>query len=228
MAYLKYLFIYSLFILQDPVIEDWVGEYYGVMDSKQAVLNIEAKENKLVGEINAEGYYYQFNTSSKEDHITGYISDIQTGDTYVIAATMDGKTIDISIEGSHYVFTSDKPIEVSKTKELNAGLDQELVGGWRYTEIISSETFSVARENKLILNKKGTYTLQIGDSDGKGDAGDFSTGTEKTQTGNWKTANEILYFQEDTEWVAYASYMVDEDALYLEFENGEEQTWKRF
>lgn len=216
------------FFFQPPLINEWVGDYYGIVDGKQAVLTIEAQKDKLVGEVNAEGYYYQFTATAKEDIVTGYINNIQTGESLVMSARKnDENEIIVSVEEVYYIFSSEEPEKPKKTVVTKENLDPELIGSWRYTEVNNTNDFSVATDYFLLLNQDGTFTYKIGDSDGESDAGNFSSGSNESHSGNWKNIHNAIYLKEDDKWEVFAKYSLDGNLLLLEFEDGQKQTWNR-
>lgn len=211
-----------------PIIENWVGSYYGIVDGKQAQLTIKAENDKLVGEVNAEGYYYQFTATANDDIVTGYINNIQTGESLLMSARKnENNEIIVSVEGAYYIFSSEEPENTHQASTVKGKLDAKLIGSWRYTEVNNTNDFSVATDYFLMLNKEGTFVYKIGESDGEGDAGNFSSGSNESHNGNWKSIHNAIYLQEAEEWKLFAKYSIDGNLLLLEFENGQKQTWNK-
>lgn len=221
------LFIVLFHFLQVPEINNWAGKYYGVVDGKQAVLTVELDGNQLVGEVNAEGYYYQFTTAYQENNVTGYINDIQTGKSLMMSARKNNDEIIVTVEDVYYIFKSQEDKSVSKTTRSSSALNTELIGNWRFTEINTIDDYSVTTDYYLMLNKDGSYTYKIGDSDGEGESGNFSSGSNESHSGQWKSEKGAIYFQNNNAWEFFATYLVEEDILELSFEDGEQQTWNR-
>ena len=206
--------------------DNWVGSYYGIVDGKQAELTIKAENDKLVGEVNAEGYYYQFTATANDDIVTGYINNIQTGESLLMSARKnEDHEIVVSVEGAYYIFSSEEPKQSKPALTIKENLDPELIGSWRYTEVNNTDDFSVTTDYFLMLNEEGTFVYKIGDSDG--DAGNFSSGSNESHSGNWKSIHNAIYLKENDEWKVFAKYNLDGNLLLLEFENGQKQTWNR-
>lgn len=130
--------------------------------------------------------------------------------------------------GSGPVSSPSSNMGQSQPSYSNVQRDQRLIGGWRYTQSYTSGDFSAVSEWYMQLNADGTYRYGDGQVMGGGAGSSFDSGQGGVETGQWKTENKVIYFNEGYGWQPYATYIVDSNSMLFKFDSGSKELWDRY
>ncbi len=131
--------------------------------------------------------------------------------------------------------TSEEAFEQSNNpqKKKVMELDQNLIGTWRYTEVISSGSgdfhASMTTDYFFQFKEDGTFSVWTGDSYAGNSDMTFSSNSSNTQQGKWQTeaAKKALYFTDlTTNQTAYTFYYVEAYKLML-YNNASKKVYER-
>jgi hypothetical protein len=221
----------------------WSGKFEGTIIGINATITAEAIGPEWNGDINASGYPLKMSGMITDNTCSGIMSDPQTGAESAFAATMDGSTLIIvirdvnpntgQIEDMQFPFIKTAPASgaLSKTVAVTVhaeGVDDALVGTWRYTDTYVSGDFSVATDYFMQFDPDGRAYVTDGRTAGGNFNASFDSGAGDVHQATWKAENKVLYFSDGTSgWQAYATYYAEPARMMLTYNNGKKQVWEK-
>ena len=128
---------------------------------------------------------------------------------------------------------TDYPInlQISLAQKTNPQLDNDpaLVGLWVSSDSHCSDDSCLASQRKMLILPDGTF--HQGDSQLiGGDAGvGMSSSSDKVVSGEWKTANRIVYARanKDYQWIPVSRYYIQDGKMLLTFQDGSREVWRK-
>ena len=222
------------------------GTYKGNVNGKPAVMTIKSDGSSLTGAIIMGSYRYGLTGKVNGSAVSGYMTDANGKAVNMTMQGLDNRLIMVLIVKHPATGQIVRRVPLTFTRgaggsapgrqtgnvaSSNSGqLDRSLVGRWRYSKIYRSGSFSTTTTRYLSMLGNGTYQygggrLYVSDVNASG-----RSGRSNVQTGNWKTANNIIYVkgQGSSNWQAYARYFVKGNSMMMTFGNGKRQLWKRY
>ena len=217
------------------------GRYEGMLQQTYSTLVLKQNEDKVSGEINANGYIYRIEGVAENGDIKGKFFDSGTGAVLPCTASLDGSTIRFDVEvfnprsgeSQHLKLTFSRESTALTDKRLrqNAGGSEQalhnpiVVGRWRHTYAQGSDGYSIAVDTWMIVNADGTYEYGEGKAAGEG----LQVEGGPTSRGHWRTHGQYLHFKEAgaQHWVPLARYYVEANKMLLTYGDGEREIWYR-
>lgn len=243
---LLFAFILSIKTVDAQSIPTWDGDFEGTIVGISSILTGESDADSWIAVIDAGGYLFDLQCTLENTVCAGTMTDPQTQVSIPFKAILENDRITLSItdvnpltglqEQMDFVFLKSTGTETSKAvtppsnTTMNTGsknLDAALVGSWRRTESYVSGEFSFATDWHMLINADGTYQYGEGRTMGGGPSSSIDSGTGKTESGNWKTENQILFVHDGNQWQQYARYYQENGNLMFTFANGKKQIWER-
>jgi len=215
--------------------------YEGMLQQTRSTLVLQQNEDKVTGEINANGYLYRIEGVIENGDMRGKFFDSGTGAALPCTASLDGSTIrfDVEVVNPHsgesqhlkFTFTRGSNAQVeTRLRQTDGGTEQRLrnlavVGRWRHTYAQGSDGYSIAVDTWMIIKADGTYEY----GEGKAASEGLQVEGGPTSRGQWRTSGQYLHFKEAgaQHWVPLARYYVEANKLLLTYADGEREIWYR-
>ena len=221
----------------------WSGKFEGTIIGINATITAQAIGPDWTADVNASGYPFKLSGLIVDNSCSGTMSDPQTGAESGFAAFMEGSTLNIiirdinpntgNIEDMQFAFlkTGNASGALSKAVAVTVmaeGVDQALVGTWRYTDTYVSGDFSVATDYFMQFDLDGRAYVTDGRTAGGNFNASFDSGAGDVHQATWKAENKVLYFNDGTSgWQSYATYYAEPYRMMLTYANGKKQVWEK-
>lgn len=220
---------------------DWNGQYMGSFQDQQASATLQEQNDNITGELLVANYPYQIRATVVDNwSARGQLVDQATGGELPLQLQLNGNQLTLNLEAMQIVLIKQgtpkaggplgQPQVKRNTSQESVERDQGIIGSWLYSKSYTSgDSFGGVTETSMIIRADGTY--QYGGSQvAGGDASvSFQSGGGDWSSGEWKTANGIIYIKEQgsANWTAYCEYVVDYENLLFTFEDGTKMLWNR-
>jgi hypothetical protein len=112
-------------------------------------------------------------------------------------------------------FDSASQQEPTLAPQPQTSIDPNLVGHWRYTEILGSGDFTIVTDYHIIFGSDGMFSSYSEGEDGQ---------TQNYVEGNWSASDTVITFTSDGTSESYGYQIVN---AYLIFEGTTNQFWER-
>lgn len=226
------------------------GTYSGMLNGTPTTLTLQQQGSSFQGEADAGGYRYTLSGTVQGNTATGQLSDPQTGGAMNVELALQGDQLSLVLLAQDgFGQTNRIPAQFQRGAAASQGLgsqgmgagtgspaqenverDPALVGGWSYTESMTSGDASMVTQMFLQVNPDGTYATGNGRAvgGGAGWSGDTGYGGDVAR-GQWRTQNGVVYVKENGvgQWAPYARYYVEGGRMMFTFGDGSRQVWHR-
>lgn len=220
----------------------YTGNFSGEQPGISSAASLTAKGKKLSGKILLNGKSGVISGTITDDKAEGHIDDQETGLQYAFTASISGDELQLSIVfpelGNMAVDLllnrSEEEISVVKDQPVTGGSqDQQLVGTWRFTEVLGggygSNYGSMATDYFMRLHADGTAESWTGQSAGGAwDSVFSSTGGNEIVTQRWHTSGKTLVFTDPVNGRQQAViYYADENRIMLDDGGSQKKIFER-
>lgn len=208
------------------------GVFHASLDGNRSVINLSERDGRVWGMIGAAAIAARSDGNRATGELTDPGSGVVVGG---VEMSLDAHRLVVSVSVANpetgqrhampavtYVRGTPPPIDVR--------LDARIVGRWKLTMLSPEGDDAPAMTTWLILSPDGSVQQgRASAADGVGALLTMSGSTDDRFSGRWRTDERMLHVLPagKSQWIAFARYSVDADALRLTYNNGSRQDFRR-